>query len=78
MKRIISLALVAIMIFALTVTLCSCEKETCTLCREEKFTMFMTEKENILGNKYYVCKDCEKELEEAADQIKDILKGEEE
>lgn len=39
--------------------------------------MFMTEKENLLGGKYYVCKDCEKELEEAADQIKDILEDDE-
>ena len=72
MKRIISLALAVIMLVAVAVTFCSCEKKKCITCGEEKFEMFMEEHEKF-GVTVYTCKDCQKQIDEAADQVKDAL-----
>lgn len=70
MKRIISIALIAVMIVTLAVSLCSCEKEECWICGEEKFAMFMEEDE-LFGQKFYTCKDCQKDLEELEEELED-------
>ena len=66
MKKAVSIILAAIMLFTLAISLCSCEKAECDLCGEEKLVSKMTVEE-VFGEKYYYCDDCQEDLEELGD-----------
>ena len=74
MKRFVSLALVLILVLAFALTVCSCgEKATCSTCNKEKYVKDMDKIGEIAGHAAYICHDCIKAAEDAADDFKDIF-----
>ena len=72
MKRILSLALVAVMLLTLTLALTSCEKVVCDTCGEE----FFAKEENIsgmFGKNIYTCDDCIEDYNTIIDGIGELF-----
>ena len=64
MKKIICV-LVLVVCFASLLTGCY----TCDICHENK-VIFDRNKEEVFGNTYYYCNDCEDKLEEVGEALK--------
>lgn len=67
MKKFIS---VSVILLAL-LSLCSCGKFVCDICGEEKVGKY--EKDEILGQEIYYCKDCYEDLENIASGLEGIF-----
>lgn len=72
MKRLLSLALVAVMLLTLCLVLASCEKAVCDTCGEE----FFAKEKNIsgmFGNDVYTCNDCIEDYNDIKEGLEDIF-----
>lgn len=68
MKRIVSLALLVLIVAAVAFSVCSCGKVECALCKEEVSSM-SAKKADFYGQEVTVCKDCYKELQELVGKL---------
>lgn len=68
MKKIIRVAAIVSLASLIMVGFASCKRTKCEMCG---VTAFCKEKE-ILGQKVYICSDCEDEFDEANDQLGEL------
>ncbi len=72
--KVLKIAIVAVLLITMLLTLCSCGKFECATCGEEKTGKRY--KEEFLGKEILICKECKKageELEKELEDLKDNL-----
>lgn len=67
-KKLTRVAVVGIMALMMT-GFAGCKKVECDFCGEEK----KCKTEEMMGEEINICKDCEKDMEEIADEVKDLF-----
>ena len=68
--KVLRIAVVALLLVSMLLTLCACGKFNCATCREEKSGKRY--KEEFLGKEILICKDCHEKGEELNDIVQDI------
>ena len=65
-KKVVSLVLVVLM---MSLLLTGCGRQICTICGEKK----SCKETMVLGTTCYICKDCQKELQQYQESLNGLL-----
>lgn len=68
--KVLRIAIVAVLLITMLLTLCSCGKFECATCGEEKRGKRYTEE--FFGKEIVICKDCKEAGEELMDNLEDV------
>ena len=68
--KVLRIAVVALLLVSMLLTLCACGKFKCSTCLEEKTGKRY--KEEVFGKEILICKECHEKGEELEDIVQDI------